>query len=68
MKFTPKLYKPDEDQIEYLQHIGLEASDLNILIQKQYDEPYITNLYVTGTLSIAIHDKKDHTTNKTRKI
>lgn len=25
-------------------------------------------MYVTGTLSIAIHDKKDHRTNRTRKI
>lgn len=39
-----------------------------MLIQKEYDEPYITNLYVTGTLSIAIYDKKNDTSNRTRKI
>lgn len=32
MKFTPKLYKPDENQIEYMQHLGLDSGDLTKLI------------------------------------
>jgi hypothetical protein len=33
LKFSPKIFKADEDQVEYLHHLGLEPHELLILIQ-----------------------------------
>lgn len=66
--YGPKTYNPDEDQVDYLQHLGLEPQELVVLIQREYDEPYITNLLVTGTLSLAVHDKKEIHNDRVRKI
>ena len=60
----------DEEQAECLRHLGLEPSELERLVQQEYNHPYLSNLLVTGTLSLALRDKAlgNDKNNRTRRV
>ena len=69
---TPKVYAPDEDQLQLLTALDMEANELEVTIQNQYDDAYRTNLIVTSTISVCVKNRFDEIgiskSIKTRKI
>jgi hypothetical protein len=52
--YSTKLFLPDDEQLQCLNILEMEAHELEQTIQKQYDDAYRSNLFVTSTVSICV--------------
>lgn len=54
---TPKVFVADDEQSECLAILEMEPNELELTIQKKYDENYISEFYVTSTVSVCVNPK-----------
>lgn len=55
-KLWPMLKKLEatDEQLEYLVKMGIDQMDLPQIIQDKYDEHYLSQVIVTGNISIVV--------------
>lgn len=52
---TPRVYAPDDEQIECLALLEMEPNELELTIQHKYDESYVSDFYATSSISICLN-------------